>query len=117
MPHDGRPGPALLATVIAAALLAGIAPVASAAEPSYPSRDRGCHSNAEMVSEIRAVQAAHPDLVEVVSIGKSYQGRDIWVAKVSDNVAVDEPEPEVLVDALHHARERLSLEQALYPAP
>ena len=49
-----------------------------------------------------------------MSIGRSTQGRDIWVAKVSDNVAVDETEPEVLVDALHHARERLTLEQALY---
>ena len=113
MPYDRRGAPALLALVVAAVLLAGLAPVANAAEPNYPSRDRGYHSNAEMVAEIRAVQAAHPDLVEVVSIGKSYQGRDIWVAKVSDNVAVDEPEPEVLVDALHHARERLSLEQAL----
>ena len=67
-----------------------------------------------MVAEIKAAQAAYPDLVQVMSIGKSYQGRDMWVAKISDNVATDEPEPEVLVDALHHARERLGLEQALY---
>ena len=49
----------------------------------------------------------------VSSIGKSYQGRDIWAAKVSDNVAIDEDEPEVLFDWLHHAREHLSLEQDL----
>ena len=49
----------------------------------------------------------------ISSIGKSYQGRDLWVAKVSDNVATDEAEPEVLFDSLHHAREHLSLEQAL----
>ena len=35
------------------------------------------------------------------------------MAKVSDNVAEDEAEPEVLVDALHHAREHLTTEQAL----
>ena len=35
------------------------------------------------------------------------------MAKVSDNVAEDEDEPEVLVDALHHAREHLTTEQAL----
>ena len=29
-------------------------------------------------------------------------------------MATDEPEPEVLVDALHHAREHLTVEQALY---
>jgi len=113
MPHRRHPRPALLALAIATTLLVGLAPAATAAEPDYPRRDRAYHTNAEMVAEIHAVEAAHPDLVEVASIGKSYQGRNIWVAKISDNVGVDEPEPEVLVDALHHARERLSLEQAL----
>jgi carboxypeptidase T len=98
---------------LAGALIGGVLPVA-AAEPDYPSYDSRYHSNAEMVEEIHAIAAKYPDQVEVRSIGKSYQGRDIWVAKVSDNVTVDEPEPEILVDALHHARERLSLEQALY---
>ena len=67
-----------------------------------------------MVAEIHAAEAAYPDIVDVMSIGRATQGRDIWVAKISDNVAVDEAEPEVLVDALHHARERLTVEQALY---
>ena len=67
-----------------------------------------------MVAEIHAVAAAHPVIVQVFSIGKSYQGRDIWAAKISDNVATDENEPEVLFDALHHAREHLTVEQALY---
>jgi hypothetical protein len=67
-----------------------------------------------MVADIHAVEAAHPDIVHVFSIGKSYQGRDIWAAKISDNVATDEAEPEVLFDALHHAREHLTVEQALY---
>jgi hypothetical protein len=113
------PGRAITLAVVAA-LLAGlfleVAPArpASAAEPDYPSYDSRYHSNAEMVAAIKAAQAAYPNLVKVTSIGKSYQGRDIWVAKVSDNVATDEAEPEVMVDALHHARERLSLEQALY---
>ena len=66
-----------------------------------------------MVAEIQAAQAAHPDIVADRSIGKSYQGRDLWVAKVSDNVGTDEHEPEVLFDSLHHAREHLSVEQSL----
>jgi carboxypeptidase T len=60
------------------------------------------------------VETAHPDIVHVFSIGQSYQGRDIWAAKISDNVATDENEPEILFDALHHAREHLTVEQALY---
>ncbi len=66
-----------------------------------------------MVQVLQDAQAAHPDIVKVSSIGKSAEGRDIWVVKVSDNVAVDEPEPEVMFDSLHHAREHLSLEQSL----
>lgn len=113
MPVRSRRLPAL-AAALAALLLAGLAPAAVAAEPDYPASDSGYHTNAEMVAEIHAAQEAYPDLVEVRSIGKSHQGRDIWVAKVSDNVAEDEAEPEILVDALHHARERLTVEQALY---
>ncbi len=66
-----------------------------------------------MVQVLQDTQAAHPDIVQVRSIGKSYQGRDIWAVKVSDNVTTDEAEPEVMFDSLHHAREHLSLEQDL----
>jgi len=118
MLHRRVPGLAARATrlLVGAVLAALVAPVmsASAAEPDYPAWDSRYHTNAEMVAEIHAAEAAYPGLVDVMSIGRSTQGRDIWVAKVSDNVAVDETEPEVLVDALHHARERLTLEQALY---
>ena len=82
--------------------------------PTYPSYDSGYHDPGELVTYIRSAEIAFPDLVHVFSIGKSFQGRDIWAAKVSDNVATDEDEPEVLVDALHHAREHLTVEQALY---
>ena len=100
-----------ITALVAAAMLASAAPVAGA---DFPARDYRFHNYSEMVADIRAVQAAHPGIVRVFSIGKSYQGRDIWAAKISDNVAIDEAEPEVLFDALHHAREHLTVEQALY---
>jgi carboxypeptidase T len=100
-----------ITTLVAAAMLASAAPVAGA---DFPARDYRFHNYSEMVADIRAVQTAHPGIVRVFSIGKSYQGRDIWAAKISDNVAIDEAEPEVLFDALHHAREHLTVEQALY---
>src|SRR5262249_3234894 len=53
------------------------------------------------------------DIVKLFSIGKSYQGRTLWAAKISDNVDVDENEPEVLLDGLHHAREHLSAEMTI----
>ncbi len=80
----------------------------------YPPADSLYHDYPEMVAHINDVQAAHPDIVHIFSIGNSYQGRPIWAAKVSDNVNTDEPEPEVLFDGLHHAREHLSAEMAIY---
>jgi hypothetical protein len=82
--------------------------------PTYPAYDAGYHDPGEMLTYIKAVEIAFPGIVQVFSIGKSHQGRDIWTAKISDNVGVDEDEPEVLVDALHHAREHFGMEQALY---
>jgi len=98
--------------VAASAFIALTAVPATAAD--FPSWDSGYHSYTEMVNDIQATAAAHPDIVKVFSIGKSYQGRNIWAAKISDNVNTDEAEPEILFDALHHAREHLTVEQALY---
>lgn len=48
-----------------------------------------------------------------VSIGRSLEGRDIWMVKISDAVATDEPEPEMCFDALHHAREPVGMTTTL----
>ncbi len=83
-------------------------------KPDYPTFDSRYHNPTELLNAVTVAAIWRPDLVDVFSIGKSYEGRDIWAAKVSDDVKEDEPEPEVLVDALHHAREHLTVEQALY---
>jgi carboxypeptidase T len=67
-----------------------------------------------MVADINALVAAHPAIAQKSSIGLSYEGRDMPVVKISDNVATDENEPEVLFDAHQHAREHLTVEMALY---
>lgn len=86
--------------------------VATAASEFPPGFER-YHTYAEMESKIRALEASRPGLVRVRSIGESYEGRRILAVKISDNVARDEDEPEILIDGLHHAREHLSAEQAL----
>lgn len=113
-----RPGRALAVRIASIALAAAVLPIlgatpAAAAEPDWPTSMSLYHNWPELVGEVKQAAIDYPDIVKVFSIGKSYQGRDIWVAKVSDNVATDEAEPEVLIDALHHAREHLSTEQAL----
>ncbi len=99
------------ALVIAGALLAGTAGGATASE--FPKGWEGFHSYTELTTEIANVAAAHPDIVKVFSIGKSYKGRELWAAKVSDNVNVDEPEPEVLFDGGTHSDEHMGVEMTL----
>jgi hypothetical protein len=99
---------------MAAMLASAAAGVAMAADPAeFPAGFAGYHTYQEMQAQVQAVAAAHPDIVSVMSIGKSYQGRDIIAAKVSDNVAADENEPEVLYEGLHHSDEHMSLEMTL----
>ena len=111
-PHLSIPHRLAAAGLLALTLL-GLT-VGPAAAADFPAKDSRYHNYAEMVADINAVEAAKPSIVWVFSIGKSYQGREIWMAKISDNVQADENEPEVLFDALHHAREHMTVEQALY---
>ena len=74
---------ALLAMVLSTTLLASTGTPIAAAQNDYPARDSGYHDYPEMVRALLDAQAAHPDIVRVFSIGKSYQGRTIWAAEVS----------------------------------
>ncbi|MCA8976053.1 MAG: hypothetical protein KDC98_15125 [Planctomycetes bacterium] len=66
---------------------------------------------AQMESILDALHAQNPAICAAkVSIGSSIENRPLWMVKISDNVGTDESEPEVLFDALHHAREPLSME-------
>ena len=105
--------PTRLLPLAAGLLLLLTVGAATASAADFPAKDARYHSYAEMVQALTDAQSAHPDIVQVSTIGTSYQGRDIYVVKISDNVATDEAEPEILFDSLHHAREHLSLEQSL----
>ncbi|NUS85043.1 MAG: zinc carboxypeptidase [Streptomyces sp.] len=86
-----------------------------AAKPfDFPSADAKYHNYAEANTEINAAVAKYPNILSKRVIGKSYEGRDIIALKISDNVATDESEPEVLFTAHQHAREHLTVEMALY---
>ena len=106
-----RRGVGLAALLIV--LLASLAAPASAAAADFPRGWEGYHTYAEMSADVAATAAAHPSIVQRVAIGKSYQGRTIWAVKISDNVEVDENEPEVLFDGLTHSDEHMGLEMTL----
>ncbi|MEV7883056.1 M14 family metallopeptidase [Streptomyces sp. NPDC002817] len=80
----------------------------------FPSADSRYHNYAEMTSEINSVVSANSSIASTRVIGTSYQGRNIVAIKISDNVATDESEPEVLFTHHQHAREHLTVEMALY---
>jgi carboxypeptidase T len=71
------------------------------------STGNGYFTYAEMITEMQALVAAYPNLVSMYSIGKSEENRDIWGVKISDNVSIDESEPEVLFTGIQHAREAI----------
>ncbi|HUQ79051.1 MAG TPA: M14 family metallopeptidase [Patescibacteria group bacterium] len=106
-----RLGPGLLGLVLILPLAA--APRVSAAAADFPAGFTGYHTYAEVVAEVNALVAAHPTIASRIAIGRSYQGRTIWAVKISDNVAVDEPEAEVLFDGGTHADEHMGVEMSL----
>jgi murein tripeptide amidase MpaA len=93
---------------------AGFRVVSTARKTDFPQADSAYHNYTEMTNEINAVVAANSSIASVRSIGNSYQGRQLVAVKISDNVGLDENEPEVLFTASQHAREHLTVEMALY---
>lgn len=48
----------------------------------------------EITAELKGLAAKYPQIMKLSSIGKSVEGRELWVIKISDNVETDEVEPE-----------------------
>jgi len=63
---------------------------------------------------IAQLQDDHPDIFLYYSCGKTYEGRDIWVVKISDNVTNDEDEPEILYMSGVHGNEKPGYQTIIY---
>ncbi len=69
----------------------------------------------ELVDEMRKIAKAWPDLVTLESIGKSFEGRDMWVATVANRGGTPiERRPAMWVDANVHGNEIQGGEVCLY---
>ena len=51
-------------------------------------------THAEITRKLQAAVAKLPGRMKLFSIGKSIKGKELWVVKISDNVEMDEVEPE-----------------------
>ncbi len=68
----------------------------------------------EMTDLLHDLQMNYSDIMMLESIGITYEGRDIWMVKLSDNVNQNENEPGVLFMAAHHGNEKPSFEVLIY---
>lgn len=99
-----------------------LAEVAAAAEPLQP---RGgthpspgynrLHDFEEMTEAMRAYASAYPEWVRMESIGKSIQGRDLWMLTLNNPATGgDLDKPGMYIDGNIHANEVQGAETALY---
>lgn len=65
---------------------------------------------ADINAFLEDMAATYPTLAEVVDStaygpGKTFEGRTLPIIKISGNVTVQEDEPAILINGMHHARE------------
>jgi len=76
------------------------------------------HTYYEMLTEMQTLAAANPGIMKIINLGPAWEkannvagaDRDLIAIKISDNVDLDENEPQILLDAAHHAREIITPE-------
>ena len=73
------------------------------------------HTYQELTDVLHSLYVNHTDIMSLSSLGKTYEGRDLWMVKLSDNVSQDEEEePGVLFMGAHHGNEKPSYEVCLF---
>lgn len=78
----------------------------------------GYHTLEEMMAVLDDMRAKYPNLISARADASdtivTWEGRKIQYVKISDNPDSEETEPEVLYNALHHAREPNGASQMLF---
>ncbi len=75
----------------------------------------GFYTLEEVYNKLDSMNLEYPNLItKKDSIGKTVEGRPIYFVKISDNPNSDEDEPEVLYNALIHAREPQAMMTLIY---
>jgi len=79
-----------------------------AAIPDYP-----CYRTIdELYADLQTTHADHPGISELIDIGDSYEGRDIWALRIT-NRAIAGAKPILLLIANIHGRELITNEAAM----
>ncbi len=81
---------------------------------SLASPDREYQTPAKIEALLKDYAAKYPNLAEVHSVGKSLEGNDIWVIRITGDIAHPNPaKPHIFFNGMHHAREVMSVEVPL----
>jgi hypothetical protein len=72
------------------------------------------HTFEELTIELQELAQQYSEICLLESIGKSAQGMDLWIMKISDNVAVEEFEPEFKYISSIHGDEPIGMEMCNY---
>lgn len=77
----------------------------------FPSDDADFHTYDEVLASLRALEAGHPGVAQVFSVGKSIENRDIWGLRISiDDENTLAEKKAIVYMGTHHAREHVSTE-------
>ena len=77
-------------------------------------KDVHYYSYDELTDLLENLQQDYSNIFMYESLGKTYQDRDIWLVKISDNVEINESEPEVLYTGGMHGNEKIGFQVTIY---
>jgi hypothetical protein len=97
--------------------LTGLRAIGSPANPKVKMQWDRYHDYTQIVAFCKEMAQKHPQLVKTESIGKSFEGRDIYVLKITDyQTGNPERKPAMYIDGNIHANELQCTEMSMYTA-
>ncbi|MEF3279582.1 MAG: zinc carboxypeptidase [Elusimicrobiota bacterium] len=81
----------------------------------FPSADSAYHNYNETTEILKEIYSKNQDITSLFSIGKSYEGREIWCLRINptEKGNTQSKKPGVLLVGNHHSREHLTNEMVL----
>ena len=67
--------------------------------------DAAYHTYSTLTAELQSVAAAYPGIARLYTLGRSVQGRELWMMKITDQPDLEEDEPEVAYLSSMHGDE------------
>ena len=105
--------------VLAMLLVASATPMASAQQPDI-GQEHWYHSYATLTIDVNAWADDNPDIVNLLVVGQTELGRNLWMLQISDWSAETKPDGTakeiVYSDGGHHGNEHLGTELAFLTA-